>query len=1710
VYYENPSSYPKSPSAPTEIGSYNVTFDVAAAGNYRDAANLPVGTLVIKEAEEGARKPVWADFNIDGLGVKDYLEGEVYYAVKISVKDPADGNPLITIRYGGRSDVPGVKGDAVGTHVVTFDVAAGGNFLSESGIWAGEITITQGEEINAGNISKYFDISGLSQVYANTPREVKITPKYGYAFLQTIMTYTGTEGTRYGPSGNAPSASGKYAVTFSAWGGGFKTANNLPAGTLTIDAAASSDALTINDFEIVGDGPNPWNTKYNLTKDVVISVAPKADKKGDIGVITVKYLKSDETGPPTIYSPKNVGYYAVTFDVSASVKYAAATLSAGTLTINKADDPIEQWDMDIVGLEPSSFDDEPKEVKITVKSLGYSPPARAVWYDGSNTPPKDAGEYEVTYDIILNDNWAGQSRIPAGTLIIQKASPARSNFGNAVLTDQNKIYDNKKAEVTPHANASGVLASGATKGLLFINKATGAKVTEAVNAGTYEVYLTLANDDKNWLPTDGDGIPLGQELTIRKRTAINADFDLVGTSRLDQVAYSISQVQFMRVAGRQPVEYPVNTAFRADFYKDSNATAVTPLTTVQAMAGGDLVVRINLPTNQENWNGGQLEWPFVVKDNTFTSADEFVIWYNGLRAGNTVYEAKFRTSPSAIDAAGIKKIALAIKDIGEYGTGANIGTTYGDYMPTGTPDNPINPKFTSTVNTNKRLSLILSGTSITAGVAITGAGNGFEGCENLRAVDLSNVTGVSPQTSPITAIDANTFAGCGNLETLKLGPVTSLGTEAASFISGLGNLKNLQLDGAVTPFTSKFLGEAVSLDMLTVNALTFAANSFELSKVKGLTLGSGASLGSEAFLNSKSLAKVVFPENYDSKNIPARAFKGCAALKDITFPTGSWNSATIDDGAFDGCSILQTVKLPIIPGTSIHANAFGGEYAALTYLTLGENLVASTAAFAGKKNLREVTLNDEGSTVTHITSVTNLANDVGVFEGCTRLRTVRFPKEGFVYIGDRAFKGCEQLVTDLPDTLDDANVGIGISAFEDCASIESITIPQRITFIQSNAFKNTGLKELTIPQTVQKILVGSFENCKYLEKVTLANTGSSPTTLGQLGRDDSGDDAGASSAGCVKLDTFGPAGTGKPVKGVCEIPATLLIVRKNTFKDTAFSKVLINSVGTTNVVGEAFSVSAGKTSNIATLEITGDALSSGGYQFGGTPNNVPSIKKIIWDIDGMAAGNTFAGTTASRLVVTKTISSTGTIAGTFPSTLKELEITKEEQVANNALFSGTNLNSLRTVIIGTDPEGEAIQVGNTSAGPGTAKVLNDNVNTITFTGKVGTLGDKFSDNLTPGDGTTDSPYIIFNFEGETGEIGASDALGDDNIQIVNLGAGVTNVNATENFTSTELVAINVASGNTKYANVANDGVLYGLDANRVRTSLIRYPAKKVLDDSKKEYTIYSTVTDLEDKAFSANQDIKILNIGTNVANIGDNVFDNMATGSLGLREVNFNATRLSDAGFATTSQFPSFVNEVTIGTNVTRIPVSFKGTSITKIIIHENVVDMAAGAFMTCTSLANVKFYAKKLNDTSTGAFSGVASVVNLEIGDDVTVIPADTFKGTMIVMPITLKNIVTIGSGAFSGCTKLTGPFDIPESCMTIGDTAFADTTSLTGVYLRRHSPTRTFIAALTAFRAPGGTGYGQLKTLYDSNGAGYYAWEQSSTPANFGWLYKALPELP
>ena len=115
--------------------------------------------------------------------------------------------------------------------------------------------------------------------------------------------------------------------------------------------------------------------------------------------------------------------------------------------------------------------------------------------------------------------------------------------------------------------------------------------------------------------------------------------------------------------------------------------------------------------------------------------------------------------------------------------------------------------------------------------------------------------------------------------------------------------------------------------------------------------------------------------------------------------------------------------------------------------------------------------------------------DRSLFANCTSLKKVTLG-EGLKELPNYLFDNCSSLSEVI---LNDQLESIGDFAFSDCLSLKSLSIPNSLKTIGNNAFYQSGIEELTLPLTMNKIAKNAFSNCYALTNIQLPEY---VTTLG--------------------------------------------------------------------------------------------------------------------------------------------------------------------------------------------------------------------------------------------------------------------------------------------------------------------------------------------------------------------------------------------------------------------------------------------------------------------------------------------------------------------------------------------------------------------------------------------------------------------------------------
>ena len=122
--------------------------------------------------------------------------------------------------------------------------------------------------------------------------------------------------------------------------------------------------------------------------------------------------------------------------------------------------------------------------------------------------------------------------------------------------------------------------------------------------------------------------------------------------------------------------------------------------------------------------------------------------------------------------------------------------------------------------------------------------------------------------------------------------------------------------------------------------------------------------------------------------------------------------------------------------------------------------------------------NDENGFLLKSESVEIIGISKHAFNEVYNVDTLSIPRE-IRYVGDEAFKNS------FIKSISFANVEeIGNRAFEDCTQLANVQL-SGTTRIGTEAFKNTGITEITFPYSVVEIGGGAFAECKKLQKVDM-------------------------------------------------------------------------------------------------------------------------------------------------------------------------------------------------------------------------------------------------------------------------------------------------------------------------------------------------------------------------------------------------------------------------------------------------------------------------------------------------------------------------------------------------------------------------------------------------------------------------------------------------
>ncbi|MCM1507892.1 MAG: leucine-rich repeat protein [Ruminococcus flavefaciens] len=351
----------------------------------------------------------------------------------------------------------------------------------------------------------------------------------------------------------------------------------------------------------------------------------------------------------------------------------------------------------------------------------------------------------------------------------------------------------------------------------------------------------------------------------------------------------------------------------------------------------------------------------------------------------------------------------------------------------------------------------------------------------------------------VISIGRHTFNKCSSLTTVTIPKgVTSI--EDYTF-NECSSLTSIIIPDSVTVIGEKAFSKCSSLTSITIPKGVTSIGDYAFYECYDLTSvtipNSVIGIGNFAFEYCRRLPEVIIPDSV--KSIGDYAFAYCSewnlltgyfsGLTSVTIP----NSVTsIGANAFYNTLWLEERKkenpLVIVNGilidgkfcsgnvvipediTSIAGSAFF-DCERLISVTIPDSITSiGDSAFAYCKNLTSVTISDNiaeiGSRAFYATSWLKakqkenplvIVNGI-LIDGETCSGDIIIP-DSVTNIGDYSFRYCEDLTS---VTMSNGVKNIGNGAFWYCSGLKSIVIPNSVTRIETDAFANSGLREITI------------------------------------------------------------------------------------------------------------------------------------------------------------------------------------------------------------------------------------------------------------------------------------------------------------------------------------------------------------------------------------------------------------------------------------------------------------------------------------------------------------------------------------------------------------------------------------------------------------------------------------------------------------------------
>ena len=655
---------------------------------------------------------------------------------------------------------------------------------------------------------------------------------------------------------------------------------------------------------------------------------------------------------------------------------------------------------------------------------------------------------------------------------------------------------------------------------------------------------------------------------------------------------------------------------------------------------------------------------------------------------------------------------------------------------------------------------------------------------------------------------------------------------------------------------------------------------------------------------------------------------------------------------------------------------------------------------------------------------------------------------------------------------------IGVSAFCGRTGMQSIGIPNGVTVIESSAFSNSSLSEITLPDNLQTLGGSVFSGCKHLTHLTIP---ASVTRIGQSIVSNSGVKSLVVNSGNEVYDSRDncnaiiETATNTLVVG-CDattIPSSVKTIGEYAFYMASFSSIAIPE-GVTDIVQRAFNFCQ----NLESVTLPEGLKNIGMVAFAGsdvlTSITIPStVTNIAYNAFGSHLTSIYVlaeePPTADRIISNKYSDVTLYVpAGTkskYQSASEWKKFANIEEVVPEPTFNDGDVFTAQTaegvemtfkVISAKDKtcqvgEGEYakpcidINISGTVTIPGTVKGLS-----------VITIGEYAFRNC--------SSLIAVNFPEGLKTIEDQAFFSCSLLKALILPSTLKSIGHQTFDNLSSLTSIHIPAGVSEFKGIAFGGCrnvkTITVDSSnstfdsRDNCNAIIETASNTLIASCQTTIIPSTVNTIGSNAFWCNYNLSSIIIPKSVRNISSGAFENCQSLSEIVVE---DGNMYYDSRNNCNAIIDSRSNTLIVGCSTTKIPSSVTGigdyafygcnnSNFTSISIPSGVKDIGRYAFRNCYYLKSVSL-PSTLTSISDDAFSYCQNLSSINLPEGIINIGQSAFEECKSLKNVNLPStLLTIGSYAFSGCSALTS-ITIPRNVEEIGNQVVTNCTSLTTI---------------------------------------------------------------